>query len=169
MVIRAEEPRDSRAIHAVEVAAFGQPAEAELVDALRRAGVAPLVSLVADDAGAIVGHALFSPVTLDRHPATRLMGLGPMAVAPARQRSGIGSALVREGSAACARAGIAGLVVLGHPEYYPRFGFVPASRFGIGSEYDAPDEAFMAMELVAGAFTGVSGTVRYHAAFGAVA
>jgi putative acetyltransferase len=168
MVIRAEEPRDSRAIHSVEAAAFGQPTEAELVDALRR-DATPLVSLVADDAGAIVGHALFSPVTLDGNPALRLMGLGPMAVAPARQRSGIGAALVREGLAACARTGIAGVVVLGHPEYYPRFGFVPASRFGIGSEYDAPDEAFMAIELVAGTLAAATGTVRYHPAFGAVA
>ena len=168
MVIRAEEPRDRHAIHAVEAAAFPSPAEAELVDALRRAA-APLVSLVADDAGAIVGHLLFSPVTLDDQPALRLMGLGPMAVAPARQRSGIGSALVREGLTVCARAGAAGVVVLGHPEYYPRFGFVPASRFGIGSVYDAPDDAFMAIELVAGALAGAAGTVHYHPAFGAVA
>lgn len=157
-----------RAIHTVEAAAFPSPAEADLVDALRRAAT-PLVSLVADEGGAIVGHALFSPVTLDDRPALRLMGLGPMAVAPARQRSGIGSALVREGLHACARAGIAGVVVLGHPEYYPRFGFVPASRFGIGCEYEAPDEAFMAIELMTRSLAGVTGTVRYHPAFGAVA
>ena len=169
MVIRPEEPCDWRAIHALEAAAFAQPAEAELVDALRRAGATPLVSLVADDAGSIVGHALFSPVTLDRHPAVGLMGLGPMAVAPERQRSGIGTALVSEGLATCALGGIAAVVVLGHPAYYPRFGFVPASRFGIRSEYDAPDDAFMAIELIPGALAAVTGTVRYHPAFGAVA
>src|SRR5262245_51249708 len=108
MVIRPEEPRDRRAIHAVEAAAFPSPAEAELVDTLRQAGATPLVSLVADDGGDIVGHILFSPVTLDGYP--RLMGLGPMAVAPARQRRGVGSTLVREGLAACARAGMAGVV-----------------------------------------------------------
>src|SRR5262245_54794394 len=169
MVIRPEEPRDWRAIHALEAAAFPSAAEADLVDAIRSAGATPLVSLIADDAGTIVGHAFFSPVTLDRHPTMRLMGLGPMAVAPARQRSGIGTALVSEGLATCALGGIAGVVVLGHPEYYPRFGFVPASRFGIVCEYDAPDEAFMAIELVRGALAAVTGTVRYHPAFGAVA
>ena len=103
MVVRPEEPRDRRAIHAVEAAAFPSPAAAELVDALRQAGTTPLVSLVADDVGDVVGHILFSPVTLDGH--ARLMGLGPMAVAPARQRRGIGSILVREGLAAWVATG----------------------------------------------------------------
>lgn len=168
MVIRPEEPRDWRATHARETAAFAQPAEAELVDALRCAGAAPLVSLVADDAGTIVGHALFSPVTLQGHPALRLMGLGPMAVAPARQRSGIGSALVREGLAACVRAGMAGVVVLGHPEYYPRFGFVPAHTFGLTCEFPSPPEAFMAIELDGGGLAGVAGMVRYRPEFSMV-
>jgi putative acetyltransferase len=167
MVIRPEQPHDWSAIHALEATAFPSPAEADLVDALRAA--TELVSLVADDGGAIVGHVSFSPVTLDGNPALRLMGLGPMAVAPARQRGGIGVALVREGLAACLRDGVVGVVVLGHPAYYPRFGFVPASRFGIRSEYDAPDDAFMAMELIPGALAAARGTVRYHAAFRAVA
>lgn len=126
----------------------------------------PLVSLVALDEGAIVGHILFSPVTVDGHPELLLMGLAPMAVAPEHQRRGIGSALVEAGLTACKALGATAVVVLGHPEYYPRFAFRPASGWGLVSEYDAPDEAFMALELRDGALRGVSGTVRYHPAFG---
>jgi putative acetyltransferase len=93
------------------------------------------------------------------------MGLAPMAVLPARQRQGIGSALVRDGLGRCRELGYEAVVVLGHPGYYPRFGFVPASRFGIGCEYDVPAEVFMALELVPGALRGKPGTIRYHPAF----
>ena len=97
------------------------------------------------------------------------MGLAPMAVAPARQRQGVGSALARAGIAACRDLGFGAVIVLGHPEYYPRFGFVPASRFGLRSEYDVPDDVFMAMELKPGALHGRGpGTIRYHPAFGNV-
>lgn len=96
------------------------------------------------------------------------MGLAPMAVMPAAQRRGIGSALIRSGLERCAQLGYSAVVVLGHPEYYPRFGFVPASRFGIGCEYEVPDEVFMALELEPGALTGMSGTIRYHPAFAEV-
>ena len=98
MRIRPEKPGDHAGVRAVNVAAFETPAEADLVDALR-AQAWPLVSLVADEDGAIVGHIMFSPVTLPGHPALALMGLAPMAVTPARQRAGIGSALVRAGLA----------------------------------------------------------------------
>ncbi len=93
------------------------------------------------------------------------MGLAPMAVAPEHQRKGIGSALVRAGLEQCKQLGFAAVVVLGHPEYYPRFGFSPSSRFGINSEYEVPEEVFMAMELQPGALSGKTGRVKYHAAF----
>ena len=166
MQIRPERTTDHPHVHHVNTAAFGQPAEADLVDKLR-ARAEPLISLVAADAdGTLVGHILFSPVTLDGHPELGLMGLAPMAVAPDRQRSGIGSALVEAGLDACRALGTAAVVVLGHPEYYPRFGFRPASHWDLASEYDAPDEAFMALELEAGALRGATGTVRYHPTFG---
>lgn len=164
MQIRQERADDLEAIRLVNRAAFETNTEADLVDALR-VQADPIISLVADEAGSIVGHILFSPVTLSGDPQLELMGLAPMAVLPARQRRGIGSALVREGLERCKRLGCPAVVVLGHPEYYPRFGFVPASRFGIGCEYDVPDEVFMALELEAGVLQGKSGTVRYHAAF----
>ena len=167
MKIRPEIASDVHRIHAINRAAFETPAEANLVDALREQA-RPIISLVAEIDGEALGHIMFSPVTLDADPDLPLMGLAPMAIAPAHQRSGIGSALVRVGLERCKAIGAAGVVVLGHPEYYPRFGFVPASRFGLRSEYDAPDEAFMAMELLDGAFDGKSGLITYHSAFRAL-
>jgi putative acetyltransferase len=87
---------------------------------------------------------------------------------PGRQKQGIGSRLVEAGLDECRRAGFDVVVVLGHPEYYPRFGFRPASIFGLRSEYDVPDPVFMAMELTPGAAMGVQGLVRYHEAFARV-
>ena len=95
MLIRAEQEQDCAAVHAVNVAAFETSSEAKLVDALREQAE-QVVSLVADDNGAIVGHIMFSPVCLSRHPDLKVMGLAPMAVAPEHQRKGIGSALVRQ-------------------------------------------------------------------------
>lgn len=88
-----------------------------------------------------------------------------MAVIPAFQRKGIGSALVRAGLEQCEQRGFDAVVVLGHPEYYPRFGFLPSSRFGIDSEYDVPEEVFMAMELSPGALHGKTGRIKYHQVF----
>jgi len=164
MKVRAERPQDRASVRAVNAAAFETLAEADLVDAVREQAH-PLVSLVAELNGEIVGHILFSPVALDGHPERRILGLAPMAVAPARQRQGIGSALVRAGLERCRELGYGAVVLLGHPAYYPRFGFQPAARFGIGSEYAAPDEAFMLLELVPGYLGGASGAVRFHAAF----
>jgi putative acetyltransferase len=170
-LIRSEERKDWAAVHAVNESAFGTPAEANLVDALRDQAQ-PIVSLVGEDTsaydGIIVGHIMFSPVSLPGHPALRMMGLAPMAVAPAHQRNGIGSALVRAGLEQCRKLGFGAVVVLGHPAYYPRFGFAPSTRFGIGCEYDVPEEVFMVVELDAGVLRGASGKVKYHPAFSAL-
>ena len=159
--IRRERPEDVDAIRRVNEAAFGQPDEARLVDALRGAAT-PFLSLVADDDGTVVGHICFTPVELD---GTTILGLAPMAVVPERQRHGIGSRLVEAGLEECRRAGFGAVVVLGHPEYYPRFGFEPAAPKGIVSEYDVPAPVFMILELVPGALAGRKGVARYHRAF----
>jgi len=165
MRIRPEEPGDIRAIHQVNRQAFETAVEASLVDALRRRAQ-PLISLVAVVDDEVAGHILFSPVTLSSDPGARIMGLAPMAVVPAKQRQGIGTALVRAGLEECRRLSFEAVIVLGHADYYPRFGFVPASRYGLTCEYDVPDDVFMVLELSPGTLEGRSGVIRYHAAFG---
>lgn len=165
MRIRDEEDRDLQAVREIVSAEFDTGGEAELVDQLR-AEADPRISLVAEEDGVIVGHVMFSPVTVDEHPEAKLMGLAPLAVLYDYQGRGIGSALVRAGLERCRELGVLGVVVVGHPDYYPRFGFAPASRFGLKCEYDVPEDAFLALELAPGALAGKSGTVRYHAAFG---
>jgi putative acetyltransferase len=164
MHIRMEEAADIPRIHAVNLAAFESATEATLVDALRVQAV-DAISLVAEDDDTIVGHIMFSPVRLTGADDIRTMALAPMAVTPERQRAGIGSALVRTGLAECRRRGVEAVFVVGHPPYYPRFGFTLASSFGIACEFEVPDEAFMAVELVAGALRGKAGTVFFHVAF----
>jgi putative acetyltransferase len=167
MRIRSERETDRAQIRAVNTAAFKTSLEADLVESLHAKGV-ELISLVAQIDGAVVGHILFSPVSLTGHPQLNLKGLGPMAVAPDRQRQGIGSALVREGLNRCKQLRCKAVVAVGHPEYYPRFGFVPASEFAIRSEYDVPDDVFMIAELEPGSLRGVTGLIRYDECFASV-
>lgn len=162
--VRDEERRDWAAVHALTAAAFGRPDEARLVEALRREA-SPLVSLVAEHDETIVGHVLLTPVSVSGRNE-RMMGLAPLAVAPAEQRRGVGSALVRAGLARCRDEGVDAVVVLGHGAYYPRFGFAPAARVGLSCEYDGAGDSFMAVELRPGALRGTGGVVRYHPAFG---
>ncbi len=164
MRIRSEVESDRQAVYSVNAAAFETTAEAELVDTLREQAH-PIVSLVAEDEGTVVGHILFTPVSLPGHPQLKIMGLAPMAVAPDQQRRGVGSALVPAGLERCRQLGYGAVVVVGHPEYYPRFGFTSALRFGLGCEYEAPEEAFMAIELQPDYLQGAAGTIRFHAAF----
>jgi putative acetyltransferase len=167
MRVRPETHSDRAAVRAVNETAFETSAEADLVEALRRK-LDNLVSLVADLDGKVVGHILFSPVSVTGHPDLKAMGLGPMAVAPDHQRNGIGSALVREGLKRCRSLGCQVVVVVGHASYYPRFGFLPAGRHGLRCEYDVPADVFMVVELDAGALSSVSGLVRYDDAFAGV-
>ena len=164
--IRPSLAGDEDAIHRVEAAAFGRRDEADL--ALRvMASAKPCVSLVAERDGEIVGHVLFSPIRVDGHSFARPpMALGPLAVTPALHKDGIGSLLARAGLDACRALGAPFVVVLGHPPYYPRFGFVPAARFGLTYAEMPPRDPFMAMELAPGALAGVSGKVRYVPEFG---
>ena len=169
--IREERPDDYEAVRRLNELAFEGPQEAALVDALRGAAH-PCVSLVAVEEGRVVGHIFFSPVTIepdggspDPPPA---MGLAPMAVAPELQRRGVGSRLVRAGLAECRRAGCGAVFVLGHADYYPRFGFAPAGPRGFRCEYDVPVEVFMVTELAPGALAGRAGLVKYRPEFAAV-
>jgi putative acetyltransferase len=162
--IRLENPADAPEVRRVVEAAFGQSAEADLVEALRREA-RPYFSLVAVRGGELVGHIAFSPVTIGSESPSDGVGLAPMAVLPRFQRQGIGSRLVRAGLLECERAGRRVVVVLGHPGFYPRFGFVPASPAGLRSEYPVSDEHFMVLELAPGALQARSGLVRYHPAF----
>jgi putative acetyltransferase len=148
--------------------AFGQPKEADLVDALRRRGGVTL-SLVAVRDNEVVGHILFSPVTIESEGSSfEAVGLGPMVVLPVYQKRGIGSQLVRTGLEQCRRAGYEVVVVLGHAEYYPRFGFVPGKVHGIHCEFDGPDDVFMVVELHPGALDGRTGLAKYRPEFSMV-
>jgi putative acetyltransferase len=165
--IRTEAPGDREAVRRVNEAAFDTPEEADLVDALRASGDAvPELCLVAVEDGEVVGHICFSRAALDPG-TTEILALAPMAVEPARQRRGIGSELVREALERANATAFPLVVVLGHPDYYPRFGFDPASAYGIECPYDGvPPEAWMAQPLAAYE-PGTSGTVVYSDAFGA--
>jgi len=163
--IRPENPKDLESIRRVNEVAFGGQAEANIVDRLRRDRVIT-VSLVATVESETVGNIVFSPVQVgDGSDTFESLGLGPMAVLPDFQRKGIGSRLVETGLDFCRTAGYGTVFVLGHPEFYPRFGFVPTRPIGIESEYDVPPEAFMVVELHEGKLNKLSGTVKYHQAF----
>ncbi len=155
--IREEQTGDAEAIRRVNTEAFGQLQEAQLVDALR-SDCSDLLSLVAVDGQDIVGHILFSPAFLGDVEG---MGLAPMAVIPARQRDGIGSELVPAGIAKLEERGCPFVIVLGHADYYPRFGFEPASARGVRCEWDVPDDVFMLLVFDETTMRGVSGLARY--------
>jgi putative acetyltransferase len=164
VLVRKETPEDLEAIREVNRRAFGQEDEARLVDALRDGGYVRL-SLVAEEDGQVIGHILFSDLPIATQASTvHALALAPMAVLPARQRQGVGSRLVREGLRACAAAGHRAVVVLGHPDYYPRFGFSARLAERLKAPFSGP--AFMALELVPGALENVTGEVRYPPPFG---
>lgn len=167
MLIRPATPIDAPQIHAVTSAAFGRVEEADLVEALVDAGHTALSLVACDAAGEVCGHVLFSPVQAPGAEGA-VQGLAPIAVAPQVQGRGLGSALVREALRELQAAGTAAVVVLGDPAYYGRFGFVPASEYGLTCAYDVPDEHFMALELVPGALAGGNGVVLYAPEFAAV-
>lgn len=169
MLIRLEEVNDAAQVRQVVESAFGRTAEADLVEALRRNHPEAL-SLVADD-GLILGHVLLTPATVDDGERRIVgMGLAPLAVRADRQRRGVGSKLVARSLEILREHGCPFVVVLGHPEYYPRFGFERASKFGLASQWPGVrDEAFMALILDRNAVSGVSGVVRYRDEFNALA
>lgn len=161
VMIREEQPEDIPAIHDVNERAFGQPQEADLVDRLRRS-CNDVLSLVAVEQNQVVGHILFSPATIESEERTvHGMGLAPMAVLPEYQRQGVGAELARTGIARLESKGCPFVIVLGHAAYYPRFGFEPASRHRIQSEWEVPDDACMILVLDKSEMEGISGVARY--------
>lgn len=164
VVIRIETTADRDAVREVHCLAFGRVDEGILVDALRAEGSAR-VSLVAEEAGRVVGHILFSDLPIvGPQGKVEALALAPMAVLPDRQRRGIGARLVQDGLRACAEGGHRIVVVLGHPAYYPRFGFSARSAEKLQAPFSGA--YFMALELVPGALEGVAGEVRYPPPFG---
>jgi putative acetyltransferase len=166
IAIRREQVADTASVRQVNERAFGTPAEADLVDALR--GSDGSIALVATLDGRVVGHIMFTPVTLDDATAVPVAGLAPMSVLPELQRTGIGTQLIRAGLAACREQGYAAIVVVGHPDYYPRFGFRPAHVYGLHCEFAVPPEAFVVAVLDPQILPHLSGVVRYRPEFAAV-
>lgn len=167
LTIREEIPADSEIIRAINRAAFGQPQEADIVDALR-GSCFPFISLLAEIDGTAAGHVLFTPIRFESGKKTIAgLGLAPMAVLPAFQRRGLGSALVKAGIEQIKNMRIPFIAVLGHPDYYPRFGFEPASRYGIKCAWEVPDEAFMILILDKKELRGLTGIVKYRPEFNA--
>ena len=165
LTIRAERDSDQLAVFEVNREVFDTDTEARLVDALREEA-SPVPSFVAEQAGIIVGHIFFSPLTVDgKGGGVELMGLAPMAVREKSQRKGIGRQLIERGLDECRKAGARLVFVLGHPDYYPRFGFQPVAPLGLHYTDPKLNICFFVKELEPGALRGVTGTVAYHPAF----
>jgi len=167
LTLRREKASDFHGIYLVHQAAFRQEAEGRLVEKLRKnKAYIPELSLVAIQDNLVVGHIFFSKIKITGGPKDyESLTLAPLGVLTEFQNKGIGSLLVREGLKKARELGYRSVIVLGHKNFYPRFGFVPASRWGIESPYEVPDEAFMAIELVPGGLDGISGKVKYDEAF----
>lgn len=166
MIIRQETREDNKSVHALNELAFGQSLEADIVDKLRN-NCDDLLSLVAVENERIVGHILFSPAEIEGpRGLLKGMGLAPMAVLPDRQRQGIGTLLINKGIEELKKLSCPFIIVLGHQEYYPRFGFERASLYGIKCQWGGvPDEAFMVLWLEKSKAGQVSGLARYREEF----
>lgn len=164
VLIRCEKPDDQSAVRTVNESAFGRFDEANLIDNLRKES-AVLLSLVAEIEKQVIGHILFSRMWIDNSDGSlAAVALAPMAVLPAYQRKGVGGMLIRSGLTFLRGGGEHIVIVLGHPDYYARFGFSAERAGALASPF--PPEAFMAVELTVDALRGICGNVRYPAAFG---
>ncbi len=167
IIIRNEKPSDYKDVYSVNKLAFEQEGEADLVKRLRK--IKPHISLVAEKNNEIIGHIFFSPVTIEPTDENfNAVGLAPMAVLPEFQNQSVGSALVKCGLEECKNQNFDACFVLGHPEYYPRFGFQTAKENGFDCEYEVPNEVFMVLELKPNSLKDRTGTVKYDVEFAKV-
>ena len=164
MIIRMEKTDDHSAIREVNLKAFPSDVEATLVERIRNS--MDVISMVAIVEGKVVGHILFSPLTIenDKESFPALI-LAPIAVLPEYQNQGIGSKLVEKGVVECRNQGHSIIILVGHPEFYPRFGFKPAEQNGIQHPFEVPEDVFMVYELVPDALCRVNGVLKYSKAF----
>jgi putative acetyltransferase len=163
IIIRPETEKDYPKIAEVNELAFGQGNESLLIEMLRNTSdyISDL-SLVAEYKNDVVGHILFYPVKIiDSNRKHDTLALAPMSVHPDYQKKGIGSELIREGLKRAKDMGYVSVIVVGHPEYYPKFGFRKASKYDIQAPFDVPDDAFLALELIEGALKKIRGVVEY--------
>jgi putative acetyltransferase len=163
--IREERPEDIAAIRNVNLQAFGQDLEGKIVDALRANG-GVLLSLVATLEDRVVGHILYSPITVGGITGA---ALGPMSVLPELQRHAVGSKLIEAGNRKIGHQGFPFIIVLGHPNYYPRFGFRPAFHHAIKCQWEVPEDVFMVLVLDEKQMQGVSGLAKYRDEFSSIA
>ncbi len=162
VLIRKEEKKDYKDIYLVNKLAFGQENESRLVERIREgSSFIPELSLVAEASGKVVGHILFSEIKISGSSVFKSLMLAPIAVIPGLQRRGIGTKMIKSGMELATELGYDSIVVVGHKDYYLRFGFKRASQWDIKFPFEVPDEAFMAIELAGGALEGKSGTVIY--------
>ncbi len=167
MIIRKETKEDYKSIYEVNKKAFNQNDESELIQRIRTSKyfIAEL-SLVAEENGKIIGHILFSKIKIIGEKEYESLSLAPMSVLPKFQKQGIGEKLVKKGLKKAKNLGFDSVIVIGHKDYYPRFGFEKASKWNIKCSFEVPDDAFMAFELKVGALENKSGTVQFPKEFG---
>ena len=162
ILVREEEEKDYKEIYEVNKLAFGQENESKLVDKIRKGeNFIPGLSLVAETDGKIAGHILFSMIKIIGSSVFETLILAPLAVIPAFQKKEIGSKLVKKGVFKAKELGFDSIIVVGHKEYYPRFGFEKASKWNLKCPFEVPDEAFMAIELAEKALEGKAGTIEF--------
>ena len=163
VLIRNERKNDYDQIRKINDLAFGQENEGKMIDALRKTSdFNYLLSLVAEIKGEIVGHILFYPIKIkNKIEEFIVLSLAPMAVHPDYQKNGIGTKLVKSGLEVAKELGFGAVIVVGHPKYYPRFGFTPAKNWNIKLPFDVPDDVFLALELKENALKYCNGTVEF--------
>ena len=160
--IRQEVKEDHKRVYEINKMAFGQENESKLIEKIRKGpNFVPELSLVAEKDNEIVGHILFSKIKIVGESEFETLALAPMAVIPKLQKQGIGGKLIKKGIEKAIELGFDSIIVLGHKDYYPKFGFQQASKWGIKSPFEVPDEAFMAIELTEKALESRAGVVQY--------
>jgi putative acetyltransferase len=169
MVIRTESVKDFEEVYNLNFLAFGyREDESQLVERIRNSDeFIPEISIVAEIGNEIVGHILLSKAVVeDKEESHEVIVLAPIAVKPNYQKQGIGSKLINEGLGKCKNLGFSIVLLIGHPEYYPKFGFKPARRFGLDlKQFVVPDEVFMVCELSEGELQKIKGELKYPKSF----